>query len=101
LYRIFPSGFIRIGRLRRSYEVKLTLGLEQPGYVRLVIEDLEAYQVEMNGMGVVGGVDQTPDLGGSQNRVLRDGIFQWEAFRSNMTGLPALLTYSFRVSNRV
>src|ERR1700683_4707615 len=29
------------------------------------------------------------------------GMLQWEALRSIMTGLPALLTYSSSVSNRV
>ena len=56
LYRVFPAGLARIGRFRRSHKVQLTLGLEQPRLVGLTVEDLEADQVQMNGMRIVGGI---------------------------------------------
>ena len=37
-------------------KVKLTFGLEEPRLVGLPVEDLEAHQVQMNGMGIVVGL---------------------------------------------
>ena len=59
-----PSSF---AELPASQEVQLTLGLEQPQLVGSPVEDLEAHQVQMNGMGTVSGIDECPDFSRSKH----------------------------------
>ena len=38
------------------------------------VEDLEAHQVEVHGVGVLGEIDELPDLGGVEAGLLGDGL---------------------------
>ena len=44
------------------------------GVEAAAVEDLEADQVEMDGVGVVGEVDELPDLGGVEDGLFGDGL---------------------------
>ena len=47
----------------------------------LPVDDLELHQVNMDGMGVGGEVIDLPDLGGTQVRVLGDGVHELQRYR--------------------
>ena len=88
---ILPAGLIRVGRLWRAQEVQLTLGLIEPGLVGLAVEDLEAHQVQMNGMGIVGGIDQGPDFGRAQHRLFRDRHTPMRSIQQQFYGIAGLV----------
>ncbi len=60
---VFPARFVRSGRQRLS-QIQHLLGLEVLDDIeRAAIEDLEANQMQMHGVGVFGEVNELPYLG--------------------------------------
>ena len=76
-YRIFPSHFFGRGGLGGSEEVQRALGLIFKGVERAAVEDLEADQMQVDGVGVVGEVDELPYLRGVEDGLLGDGGVPW------------------------
>src|SRR5271166_2529107 len=67
---VLPAGLLGGGRLGETEEVEYALGLIFEGVKGAAVEDLEAHQVQVDGVRVVGEVDKLPYLDGVQ-----DGLF--------------------------
>src|SRR5271166_2690375 len=52
-HRVLPSSFARSGQFARAKKLEFVLGLIDPWFVVLAIENLEAYQMQMDGVCVV------------------------------------------------
>src|SRR5579863_3272568 len=61
-HRIFPSGFVRIGRYRRPRVLHHALVLIKKRFKAAPVEDLESNQMQMDGVGIIGQVNQVPDF---------------------------------------
>src|SRR5208283_2800572 len=73
-HRVLPSSFAWRGRLDWAKELEFVLGLIDPGFVVPPIKNLETYQMQMDGVCVVGGVDEAPDFGAVQDRLFCDRL---------------------------
>jgi hypothetical protein len=60
--RVFPSSFVRIGRYRRPRVLQDALVFIEEGFEAAPVEDLESNQMKMDGVGIVGQVNQVPDF---------------------------------------
>ena len=88
---VLPAGFIWFGTVPGP-EVQLALGLVTTRARSFAGLDLEAHQVQMNGMGIVGGIDEGPDFRRSQHRFFSvTGMLQWEAFVKQLDWIARLV----------
>src|ERR1700722_18992054 len=69
LYRVLPSGFVRIGGNRRAGVPEFARGQVCERVVLAPIQDLKANQMQVDGMGVVRWIDDAPDLYRIQHRL--------------------------------
>ena len=59
---VFPAAFVRL-RPRSVADVLKLLVVEEVVHVEgVAIENLETDQVQMDGMNILGGIDEAPDL---------------------------------------
>src|SRR4051812_29571616 len=69
-HRVFPAGFSstgwnRVCRVAQPFRVEIAEQVEWPA-----IQYLKTHQMEMDWMGIVRQIDQTPDLNRVENRLL-------------------------------
>ena len=53
----------------------------------LAVENLEAHRVQVNGVRVVGGIDEAPDLGAVEGGLFGDGIVPVATVQQKQDGL--------------
>jgi len=71
--RILPSGFAGLRGARCAHQLQDAVA-ESCGIESLALQNLKLHQMEMHGVGVVGGVDKAPFLGGTQFHTFRDRV---------------------------
>ncbi len=98
---VFPAEFVGLGWGGWGEEAQLLVHQILEDIEGAAVENLEAHQVEVHGMGVFGLVDELPDLGGVEAGLSVTG--SWKRLRlSSMTiGLPAGSGNSLSVMVRV
>ena len=69
-HRVLPAGFVCIRRNGLGGIPQLAVVQIRENIERAAIEDLESHQVEMDGMGILGQIDQAPDLDRVECRIL-------------------------------
>lgn len=69
---VLPAALRRLGAARMAVHLDLPVHLVHVD--RLAIDHLEVQGVDVDGMGVLGGVVELPHLGGAQVRRLRHGL---------------------------
>jgi hypothetical protein len=70
---VLPPCFRRIGRDRVARELQLVFADVGEGLKTAAVEDLKFDEMQMDGMRIVGGIDQIPDFDRIKERIFGDG----------------------------
>src|SRR5579862_10026844 len=83
---VLPPALVWLGRDSRGQETKLFFQLVSRRLIVLAVEYLEADRMQMNRMGIIGGIDEAPDLGRVLHGLFADGVVPIAAIQQQQHG---------------